>query len=88
MDEQLQILGKVESPKALDDLDDRIMHALAGRRRDVFVMKRMMAAAAFLSLAGGILAGGGLSRSAEAASPLSPFMPANALAPSTLLASR
>ena len=46
-----------------------------------------MALAAFVSLGVGIIAGSALSEPAVAASPLSPFGPASALAPSTLLES-
>jgi hypothetical protein len=79
MDEELRILDRVDLPAALDALDDRIMGALAA------AMPRMMALAAFISLAGGVFAGSAISQPAVAASPLAPFGPASALAPSTLL---
>ena len=44
-----------------------------------------MALAAFVSLGGGFFAGSAISQPAVAASPLTPFGPPSALAPSTLL---
>ena len=85
MDEELRILDRVDLPAALAALDDRIMGALALRRREAAAMPRMMALAAFISLAGGVFAGSAISQPAVAASPLAPFGPASALAPSTLL---
>lgn len=85
MDEQLRILKAVELPGALDALDEQILHALAGRQREAFATRRLMALAAFVSLGGGIVAGSAVSAPAVAASPLTPLVPAGPLTPSTLL---
>jgi hypothetical protein len=85
MDEELRILNRIDVPAALDALDDRIMAALAVRRREGVATRRLMALAAFVSLGGGIVAGSAISQPAVAASPLTPFGPPSALAPSTLL---
>ena len=85
MDEELRILNKIELPVALETLDDRIIGALAARRRDSAATGRLMARAAIVSLGGGVIAGSAFPEPAVAASPISPFGPASALAPSTLL---
>ncbi|WP_428631758.1 hypothetical protein [Sphingopyxis sp.] len=85
MDDALRILDRIDLPAALGALDDHIMGALAIRRREAVAMRRLMALAAFVSLGGGLLAGSAISRPAVAASPLTPFGPPSALAPSTLL---
>lgn len=85
MDEELRILNKIELPAALETLDDRIIGALAARRRDSAATGRLMALAAIVSLGGGVIAGSAFSEPAVAASPISPFGPASTLAPSTLL---
>ena len=85
MDEQLQILKAVDLPEGLEMLDERILHALAGRQREAFATRRLMALAAFVSLGGGVFAGSAISQPAVAASPLTPFGPPSALVPSTLL---
>lgn len=85
MDEELRILNKIELPPALDALDDRIIGALAVRRGESAAIGRLMALAAFVSLGGGVMAGSAFPEPAVAASPISPFGPASALAPSTLL---
>ncbi len=88
MDDELQILNMAEMPALLDGLDDRVLHALAGRQRESSATRRIMALAAFVSLGGGFLAGSAFIPPAVAASPLSPFIPATPLAPSSLLDSR
>ncbi len=85
MDEELRILNRVDLPPALDALDDRILGALAARRRESAAIGRLMALAAVVSLGGGVIAGSAFPEPAVAASPISPFGPASALAPSTLL---
>ncbi len=85
MDEELRILNKIELPVALETLDDRIIGALAARRRESAATGRLMALAAIVSLGGGVIAGSAFPEPAVAASPISPFGPASALAPSTLL---
>ncbi|MGQ3008832.1 MAG: hypothetical protein ACT6Q7_21910 [Blastomonas fulva] len=85
MDKELGILNRIDLPAALDALDDRIMGALAIRRREAVAMRRLMALAAFVSLGGGIVAGSAVPQSAVAASPFAPFGPPSTLAPSTLL---
>ena len=85
MDEQLRILKTVDLPEGLEALDEQILHALAGRQREAFAMRRLMALAAFVSLGGGIVAGSAVSAPAVAASPLTPLGPGGALVPSTLL---
>lgn len=85
MDDELRILSRIDLPAGFDALDDRIMGAVAVRRREAAAMRRLMALAAFVSLGGGMVAGSAISQPAEAASPLTPFGPASALAPSTLL---
>lgn len=85
MDEELRILNRIDLPAALDALDDRIIGALAVRRREAAATGRLMALAAFVSLGGGFVAGTAISQPAVAASPLAPFGPPSALAPSTLL---
>lgn len=85
MDSELRILDRIDLPAGLEELDDRVMGALSARRHEAAAMRRMMALAAFVSLGGGIVAGSAISKPAAAASPLSPFVSAGALAPSTLL---
>jgi hypothetical protein len=85
MDEELRILNRIDLPPALDALDDRVLGALAARRRESAAIGRLMALAAVVSLGGGVIAGSAFPEPAVAASPLSPFGPASALAPSTLL---
>ncbi|KTE26974.1 MULTISPECIES: hypothetical protein [unclassified Sphingopyxis] len=85
MDKELRILNRIDLPAALDALDDRIIGALSERRRETAATGRLMALAAFVSLGGGVVAGSVISQPAVAASPLTPFGPASALAPSTLL---
>ena len=85
MDKELRILNRIDLPAALDALDDRIMGALAIRRREAVAMRRLMALAAFVSLGGGVFAGSAISQPAVAVSPLTPFGPPSALVPSTLL---
>ena len=85
MDEELSILNRIDLPAALDALDDRIIGALAARRRESAAIGRLMALAAFVSLGGGVVAGSAFPEPAVAASPMNPFGPARALAPSTLL---
>ncbi|WP_077147859.1 hypothetical protein [Sphingopyxis sp. KK2] len=85
MDEELRILNRIDLPPALDGLDDRILDALAARRLESAAIGRLMAIAAIVSLGGGVIAGSALPETAVAASPISPFGPAGALTPSTLL---
>src|SRR3546814_2117812 len=75
MDKELGILNRIDLPAALDALDDRIMGALAIRRREAVAMRRLMALAAFVSLGGGIVAGSAVPQPAVAASPFAPFGP-------------
>src|SRR3546814_13360320 len=88
MDKELGILNRIDLPAALDALDDRIMGALAIRRREAVAMRRLMALAAFVSLGGGIVAGSAVPQPAVPASPFAPFGPPSTLPPSTLLAVR
>lgn len=88
MDEQLRILDIIVLPPELDALDDRILGALPARRKESAAIGRLMALSALASLGGGVIAGSAFPDPAVAASPLSPFGPASALAPSTLLDSQ
>lgn len=88
MDDELRILNAADMPAALDALDDRVLGALAARRREAAAMRRTMAFAAFVSLGGGVVAGSVFVPPAVAASPLTPLVPASPLAPSMLLDSR
>ena len=45
MDDELRILDRIDLPAALDALDDRIMGALAIRRREALATRRLMALA-------------------------------------------
>src|SRR3546814_19821464 len=85
MDKELGILNRIDLPAALDALDDRIMGALAIRRREAVAMRRLMALAAFVSLGGGIVAGSAVPQSAVAARPFAPFGAPSPPAPSTFL---
>lgn len=85
MDDELRILNAAAMPVALDDLDARVLDALAARKRDAAAMRRAMAVAAFVSLGGGVVAGSAYVPAAVAASPLTPLVPASPLASSTLL---
>ncbi|MBL0768112.1 hypothetical protein JI743_04760 [Sphingopyxis sp. DHUNG17] len=85
MDKELRLLSKVAAPTALDTLDDRILSALALRREEAMATRRLVALVALFSLGTGVVAGSAVPQPAVAASPLSPFGPASALAPSTLL---
>lgn len=85
MDKELRILSKVDAPTALDTLDDQILSALAVRRQEAMATRRLVALVAFISLGTGVVAGSAVPQPAVAASPLNPFGPASALAPSTLL---
>lgn len=85
MDDYLSQLKWTPQTGLLDGLDDRVMNALALRRRESSMAQRFMVLSAFISLGGGALAGISMSEAAVAARPLSPFAPAMALAPSALL---
>ncbi len=85
MNDELHILRAIELPQAFDALDDRIMSGLAVCRREAVATRRLMALAAFVSLGTGAVVGSAIPQTAVAASPLSPFGPVSALAPSTLL---
>lgn len=69
----------------LDGMDDKVMAALAQRKRDMTQGQRMTAFAAMMSLGGGAFAGAAMGEPITPARPLSPFAPINALAPSVLL---
>lgn len=88
MDDYLRQLRRVPSAGLLEGLDDRVMNALAVRRRETSMAKHFMVLSAFISLVGGALAGVSLSETKIAERSLSPFAPAMALAPSALLDSR
>ncbi|KTE16583.1 hypothetical protein [Sphingopyxis sp. H115] len=79
MDDELRILAGAATPAALAALDDRVLDALAARRREAALLNRMMALAAFVSLGGGVLAGSSFSTAAVAASPMTPLAPATPL---------
>lgn len=85
MDNYLRRLKGAPPAGLLDGLDDRVMNALALRRREAGLAQRFMVLSAVISLGGGALAGITTSEPAVAARPLSPFTPAMALAPSALL---
>ncbi len=85
MIDELRILKSIELPAGFDALDDRVLRGLALRRREAVATRRLMALAAIVSLGTGVVAGSAIPQTAVAASPLSPFGPASALAPSTLL---
>ncbi len=82
MDDELRILNAAEMPAALDDLDARILDALAARKREAATMRRTIAIAALVSLGGGVVAGSAYVPAAVAASPLTPLVPASPLASS------
>jgi hypothetical protein len=88
MDDELRILNRIDTPAALDALDDHILAALAVRRAEARANRRLMALVALFSLGTGVIAGSAFPQPAVAASPLNPFGPASALAPSTLLETR
>src|SRR3546814_19846911 len=88
MDKELGILNRIDLPAALDALDDRIMGALAIRRREAVAMRRLMALADFVSLGGGIVAGRAVPPPEGAASPFAPYGPPSTLAPSPFPAGR
>ena len=69
----------------LDGMDDRVMAALAERKRDMTQGQRMTAVAAMMSLGGGAFAGAAMGEPITPVRQLSPFAPINALAPSVLL---
>ena len=85
MDDEFRKLHAAAMPSALDALDDRVLAALAVRKREAAATRRLMAVAALFSLGGGMVAGSLFVPSAVAASPLTPLIPASPLAPSTLL---
>ncbi|MBJ7498482.1 MAG: hypothetical protein JHC57_01870 [Sphingopyxis sp.] len=88
MDDELRILNTAAIPAALDDLDARVLDALASQRREAVAMRGTIALAALVALGGGIVAGSAFAPVAVAASPLTPLVPVSPLAPSTLLDSR
>lgn len=88
MDELLRHLRHTPPAVFLDGFDDRVMGALAERRRDATRVQRMTAVTAFLALGSGALAGSLIGAPASAASPLSPLVSMNAFAPSALLDAR
>ena len=79
MDDELRILTGAAMPAALDALDDRVLMALAARRREAASLRRMMVLAAFVSLGGGVIAGSSFAPVAVAASPLTPLVPSSPL---------
>lgn len=81
MDDELRILNTAAIPAALEALDDRVLDALAARRREAAALKRTIALAAFISLGGGVIAGSAFAPAAIAASPLTPLVPASPLDP-------
>ena len=85
LDDLLTQLGRAPPTGLLDGMDDRVMAALAQRKRDMTQGKRMTAFAAVVSLGGGAFAGAALGEPITPIPPLSPFAPINALAPSALL---
>jgi hypothetical protein len=85
IDLALARLGQVPVPVELAAIDDAVLTGVARRQREAAVAPRLMGVAGALALGLGI-AGGSLSSSDPAsAQSLSPFAPANVLAPSTLL---
>ena len=85
IDLALAQLGQAPVPAGLAAIDDAVLAGLAKRQQEAAFAPRLMGVAATLALGLGI-AGGSISSSAPAeAQPLSPFAPANTLAPSTLL---
>ncbi len=88
MDDELRILNAAAMPTALDALDERVLSALAARRRETVSLRRTMLVAALVSLGGGVAAGSAFVPDAVAASPLMPLIPDSPLAPSTLLGAR
>ena len=85
MDNYLRQLRQTPPDRLLAGLDERVMGALVVRRKEAGMAQRFMVLAALISLGGGALAGVSTGEHASAARPLSPFAPATALAPSTLL---
>ena len=75
MIDELKILQGAEQPAALEALDDRILDAVAERRRESAATRKMMIFAAFISLGCGVVAGGAMPAPAVAAAPLSPLVP-------------
>lgn len=82
----LQRLSALPVPSGLTSLDEPVLAAVARNRAEAAAAPRLMGVAAILAVALGF-AGGGLStaRPTEQVQLWSPFAPANALAPSTLL---
>jgi hypothetical protein len=88
MDNYFKELRETPPLEMLDGLDDRVMDALAMRRREVGMTRNLMLLSAVLSLGGGALVGISTNHRDAQASPLSPLVSTTALAPSSLLDAR
>lgn len=84
MNEELRISGGTELPKALERLEEQILRTLAIRRREAAVMRRILVAAAYLSMTVGFTAGSIVPRSVTVAGPFSSFAPPSVLTPAPL----
>lgn len=80
MEEPVGILNSAELPTQLDMIDQPILDRLAARRHEAALTRRLVLAAAFASLGGGILASTAMPEPAVAASSLSPLVPDGPLA--------
>lgn len=85
LDQSLDRLANIPVPEGLAMIDDAILASLPVHREDAKLGSRLMGVAGIVALAIGIAGGSFTSGPAVAAQPLSPFAPASALAPSTLL---
>lgn len=88
MDDHLRRLRRVPPAGLLEGLDDRVLGALAVRRREASMAQRFMVLSAFISLGGGALVGVSMGHTEAVASPLTPLAPAMTLAPSVILDAR
>lgn len=87
MDDHLKILKNEALPDGLAHLDDDIFAALAERQRETVAVRKMMICAGFMALSLGVVAGGAMPRTAEAAA-VSPFVPSSPLTQVGLAGSR
>mgnify|MGYP003577774512 CR=1 FL=1 len=80
MDDEFRKLHAAAMPSALVALDDRVLAALAVRKREAAATRRLMAVAALVSLGGGMIGGSIFVPTAVEANPLTPLIPASPLA--------
>ncbi|WP_231736521.1 MULTISPECIES: hypothetical protein [Sphingobium] len=86
LDQALHRLGALPVPSKLAAIDDAVFVGLAQSRREAVAAPRLLGFAAALALVLGVAGGGLVGGEPAVAQPMSPFVPNNPLAPSTLLA--